>query len=128
MGVVELNRILGINLSVPNIETVYDLCKSGDAYYLRVRAKRSGFVTTLEDSNRYAGDDHVFVSGEWEFDDSEPVASRVVRIPRRLGTTLSKDRDLSAFFYFLFCIYFCRTDIFCLLCKFPSEKIDGQED
>ena len=102
MGVVELNRILGINLGVPDIEDVYDLCKSRDEdiYYLRAREKRSGFVTALEDSNRYVGDDCVFVSGEWEFDDSEPVASRVVRIPRRLETPPSKDRDLLAFLFF----------------------------
>ena len=90
-GVVELNRILRINLGVHDIEDVYDLCKSGDVYYLRVRARRTGFVTALEDSNRYAGDDCLFVSGEWEFDESEPVASRVVRIPRRLETPPSKD-------------------------------------
>ena len=53
MGVVELNRILGINLGVSDIEDVYDLCKSedGDVYYLRVRARRSGFFTTLKASN-----------------------------------------------------------------------------
>ena len=66
MGVVELNRIQGINLSVSDIEDVYDLCKFGDenVSYLRVRARRSGFITALEDSSRYAGDDRVFVSGE----------------------------------------------------------------
>ena len=59
MGAVQLNRILGINLGVSNIEDVYDLCKSGDgnSYYLRIRAGRLGFVTALEDSCRYAGDD-----------------------------------------------------------------------
>ena len=66
MGVVELNRILGINLGVSDIEDVYDLCKSEDrnSYYLRIRDHRSGFVTALEDSYRYAGDNRVFVKGE----------------------------------------------------------------
>ena len=91
MGVVKLNRILGINLGVPDIEDVYDLCKFGDVYYLRVRAKLFGFVTALEDSNRYAGDDRLLVWGEWEFDKSEIGASRVVRIPRCFGTCPSKD-------------------------------------
>ena len=95
MGVVELNRILGINLDV------HDVCKSGDIYYLRVRAKWSCFVNALEDSNKYAGDDRLFISGDWEFSESEPLASRVVRIPRGFGTPLSKDQNLSAFFYFL---------------------------
>ena len=91
MRVVELNRILGIDLSVSDIEDVYDMCKSGDenVYYLRMRARRSSFVTALEDSNRYARDDRVFVSGEWEFGKLE--ASRLVRIPRRLRTPPSKD-------------------------------------
>ena len=59
MGVVELNRILGIDLGVSDIEDVYDMCKSGDenVYYLRVRARLSRFIIALEDSNRYAGDD-----------------------------------------------------------------------
>ena len=41
MGVVQLNRILGINLGVSDIEDAYDLCKSPDGYtyYLRIRAK-----------------------------------------------------------------------------------------
>ena len=96
MGVVELNRILGFNLGVNDIEDVYDLCKSRDVYYLRVRANRSDFVTALEDSNRYAGDDRLFVSGEWEFGESKPLASRAVRIPRRFGDPPSKDRNLLA--------------------------------
>ena len=59
MGVVQLNRILGISLGVPNIEDVYDLCKStdGNSYYFRLRVGQAGFVTALEDSYRYAGDD-----------------------------------------------------------------------
>ncbi|XXG88384.1 hypothetical protein AAC387_Pa12g0598 [Persea americana] len=59
MGAVQLNRILGINLGVPDIEDTYDLCKStdGNAYYLRLRVGRAGFVTVLEDSNRYVGED-----------------------------------------------------------------------
>ena len=40
MGAVQLNRILGINLGVSDIEDVYDICKSGDgnSSYLRIRA------------------------------------------------------------------------------------------
>ena len=69
MGAVRLNEILGINLSVPDIEETYDLCKSaeGNTHYLRLRARRAGFVTALEDSHKYAGDDRVFVKGGWEF-------------------------------------------------------------
>ena len=75
------------------------MCKSaGDenVYYLRVKAHWSSLVTTLEDSNRYAGEDRVFISGEWEFGESE--TSRMIRIPHRLGTSPSRDRDLSVFF------------------------------
>ncbi|XXG69640.1 hypothetical protein AAC387_Pa06g2452 [Persea americana] len=56
MGVVRLNQILEIGLGVPDIEDTYDLCKSveGDTYYLRLRVRRTGFVTALEDSNIFS--------------------------------------------------------------------------
>ena len=59
MGVVRLNELLGIGLGVPDIEDTYDLCKSaeGNTHYLRLRVRRVGFVTALEDSNKYAGED-----------------------------------------------------------------------
>ncbi|XXG83915.1 hypothetical protein AAC387_Pa10g1557 [Persea americana] len=62
MGVVRLNEILSINLGVPDIEEAYDLCKSaeGHTYYLRLRVHRTAFVTALEDSYKYAGEDRVF--------------------------------------------------------------------
>ena len=64
-----MNMILGIILGVSDIEEVYDLCKSmdGNSYYLRLRIGQAAFITALEDSYRYAGDDRVFVRGEWEF-------------------------------------------------------------
>ena len=81
MGGVRLNEILGINLGVPDIEETYDLCKSaeGNTHYLRLRVRRAGFVTALEDSNKYAGEDRVFVKGEWDFGEAE--AGSAVRIP-----------------------------------------------
>ena len=81
MGVVRLNQILNIGLGVPDIEDTYDLCKSaeGDTYYLRLRVRRTGFVTALEDSNKYAGEDRVLVRGGWEFGEAEP--GTTVRIP-----------------------------------------------
>ncbi|XXG51986.1 hypothetical protein AAC387_Pa03g0421 [Persea americana] len=85
MGVVRLNQILGIGLGVPDIEDTYDLCKSaeGDTFYLRLRVRRTGFVTALEDSNRYAGEDKVLVRGGWEFGEVEPATT--VRVPRKIG-------------------------------------------
>ena len=61
MGAMRLNKILGINLGVPDIEETYDLCKSaeGNTHYLRLRVCWAGFITALEDSNKYAGDDRV---------------------------------------------------------------------
>ena len=66
MGVTKLNRILDINIGVHDIEDVYDLCKSGggdNTYYLRVKANQECIVNELKDSNRYAGDNRLFVSG-----------------------------------------------------------------
>ncbi|KAJ8615671.1 hypothetical protein MRB53_035043 [Persea americana] len=81
MGVVRLNEILSINLGVPDIEEAYDLCKSseGHTYYLRLRVHRTAFVTALEDSYKYAGEDRVFVRGAWEFGDAEFSAEKGVR-------------------------------------------------
>ena len=61
----------------PDIEDTYDLCKSaeGDTYYLRLRVRRTGFVTALEDSNKYAGEDRVLVRGGWEFGEAEPATT-----------------------------------------------------
>ena len=92
MGAVRLNEILSINLGVSDIEEAYDLCKSaeGHTYYLRLRLHRTAFVTALEDSYKYAGEDRVFVRGAWEFGEAEP--STTVRIPRRMGVPPSKNR------------------------------------
>ena len=70
MAVPKLNRILGINLGIHDINDVYNLCKSGggdNTYYLQVKANRQCIVNELEDSNQYAGDDRLLVSGNWEF-------------------------------------------------------------
>ncbi|KAJ8636615.1 hypothetical protein MRB53_010882 [Persea americana] len=85
MGAVRLNEILSINLGVPDIEEAYDLCKSaeGHTHYLRLRLHRTAFVTALEDSYKYAGEDRVFVRGAWEFGEGEP--STTAWIPRRIG-------------------------------------------
>ena len=94
MGAVQLNKIPGIDLGVPDIEETYDLYKSidGNTHYLRLRVGRAGFVTVLEDSNQYAGEDRVFIRGEWEFSEAE--ASRTVQIPHRMGIPPSKGRSL----------------------------------
>lgn len=88
MGAVALNHILGINLGVHDIEDAYDLCKSkgsSNCYYLRGKPGREQFVTDLEDSSRHAGDDRLFVSGEWELGTDETALERSSRIPRKLG-------------------------------------------
>ncbi|RWR88140.1 hypothetical protein CKAN_01712800 [Cinnamomum micranthum f. kanehirae] len=88
MGAVELNRILGINLGVHDIEDAYDVCKSagdGTCFYLRGRPGREQFVTELEDSGRHAGNDRLFVSGNWEFGEEETAVEKRYKIPRHFG-------------------------------------------
>ena len=67
MGAVRLNKILGINLGVPDIEETYDLYKSAErnTHDLRLKVRRAGFVTAMEDPNKYVGEDRVFVKGGW---------------------------------------------------------------
>ena len=88
MGITELNKILGTDLGVHDIEDVYDLCKNrdGETYYLRVKAKCSPLVIALEDSNKYAGDDRLLVSGNWEFGGAESEATWRAQVPRTFGT------------------------------------------
>eukprot|EP00268_Persea_americana_P018481 TRINITY_DN19218_c0_g3_i1.p1 TRINITY_DN19218_c0_g3~~TRINITY_DN19218_c0_g3_i1.p1 ORF type:complete len:104 (+),score=5.66 TRINITY_DN19218_c0_g3_i1:262-573(+) len=93
MGVARLNRILGIYLGIHDIKDVYDLCKSGggdNTYSIRVKANRQCFVNELEDSNRYARDDLLFVWGNLEFGASG--VERTYRVPRGFGTPPSKHR------------------------------------
>ena len=85
-----MNRIMGISLGVMDIEDAYDLCKSTNvnSYYLQLRVGRASFVIALDDSNRYAGDNRVFVRRGWKFGETE--AGTTVRIPRKMGTPQSK--------------------------------------
>ena len=105
MGAVQLNGILGISLGVLDIEDANDLCKSidGNSYYLRLRVGRAGFITALEDSNWYTRDDRVLVKGEWEFDELE--TSRMIQIPRKMGTPPSKGRSLFGLWFSLSFLY-----------------------
>ena len=86
MGVVELNRLLGTDLGIHDIEHCYDLVKSPneETYYLRAKKDKECLVNSLEDSNKYAGDDRVFVSGNWEFG-ALPEEQRVFRVPTEFG-------------------------------------------
>ena len=124
MGVVRLNQILGIGLSVPDIEDTYDLCKSaeGDTYYLRLRVRRTGFVTALEDSNRYAGEDRVLVRGGWEFGEVEPATT--VRVPRKIGIPPSKGRSSFGlqFFSFFLCLVFDALSFMQIFAKRGSSR------
>lgn len=104
MGIAKLNQILEIDLGVHDIEDLYDLCKSPGAeyiYFLRVKANGGTVIGDLEDNSRYAGDDRVFVSGNWEMARDEPLAQRAYRIPRCRGVLPSNCQ-----FPFAACIFF----------------------
>ena len=93
MGVVKINEVLGLECSVHDFEDVYDVCKSNvadDAYYFRVKSKLSTVVMGLEDNTKYAGDDRILVSGNWEFADDESITQWTLKIPRVVGTLPSK--------------------------------------
>ena len=93
IGVVKINEVLGLECSVHDFEDVYDVCKSNvadDSYYFRVRVKDTNIVKGLEDNTKYAGDDRILVSGNWEVADDESVAQRNLKIPRTVGILPSK--------------------------------------
>ena len=127
MGVAKFYRILGINLGVPDIGDVKDLCKSGggdNTYYLRVKANRQCIVSELEESNRYAEDDHLFISGNWEF--GGPKWRDLTGFPTTSGSLQVNIESLSFLLSFFFCL--CRTDVFLLLRRRPLEKTRSKSD
>ena len=127
MGAVRLNEILSINLGVPDIEEAYDLCKSaeGHTYYLRLRVHRTAFVTALEDSYKYAGEDRVFVRGAWEFGEAE--SSTTARIPRRIGVPPSKKSRPPGFCSLTLFVSFLLLTLLCF-CRFSTEEGACQEE
>ncbi len=64
MGMVELNRRLGLDLTVHDIIATYTLCTSGhEAYSLRQRDVENTLVNSLPDTNKDMTDDFLLVRG-----------------------------------------------------------------
>lgn len=85
MGVIELNRRLGIGLGIPAIRHCYALAKSSSRlgrYFLRAKDTDHHLVTILASSGKRVDDVMVNVRGNWEFGAGE---DRLDPIPRRRG-------------------------------------------
>ena len=68
MGVVELNRRLGLNLTVHDIIATYSLCTSQhEAFTLRPRNVNNTLVNSLPDTNKEMTDDFLLVRGNWYY-------------------------------------------------------------
>uniref|UniRef100_A0A2N9I7T1 Uncharacterized protein n=1 Tax=Fagus sylvatica TaxID=28930 RepID=A0A2N9I7T1_FAGSY len=68
MGVVELNRRLGLDLTVYDIMATYSLrTSSNEAYSLRPRDVENTLVNSLPDTNKDMTDDFLLVRGAWHF-------------------------------------------------------------
>ena len=66
MGMVELNRRLGLDLTVHDIIATYTLCTSShEAYFLRLRDVENTLVNSLLDTNKDMTDDFLLVRGAW---------------------------------------------------------------
>jgi hypothetical protein len=66
MCVVELNRRLGLDLTVHDIIAIYTLCTSqSEAYSLRPRDVLNTLVNSLPDTNKDMMDDYLLVRGAW---------------------------------------------------------------
>jgi hypothetical protein len=66
MGVVELNRRLGLDLPVHDIIATYTLYTSSkEAYSLRPRDVENTLVNSLPDTNKDMTDDYLLVRGAW---------------------------------------------------------------
>ena len=85
MGVVALNRCLGINLGIPAIRHCYALAKSSSRhgrYFLRAKDTDHQLITMLSSSGKRVDDVMVVIRGNWEFNEGE---DRVDPVPRRRG-------------------------------------------
>ena len=66
MGVVELNRRLGLDLTVHDIIATYTLYTSSkEAYSLRPRDVENTLVNSLPNTNKDMTDDYLLVRGAW---------------------------------------------------------------
>ena len=85
MGVIELNRRLRINLSIPAIRHCYALAISSGwlgRYFLRAKDTDHHLITMLASSGKTVDNVMVNVRGNWEFGEGE---DRLDPIPRRKG-------------------------------------------
>ena len=68
MGVVELNRRLGLNLTVHDIIATYSLrTTQHEAFSLRPRDVNNTLVNSLPDTNKEMTDDFLLVRGNWYY-------------------------------------------------------------
>jgi hypothetical protein len=68
MGVVELNRRLGLSLTVHDIVAMYTLYSTKNkAYSLRPRNVDRTLVNGLSNTNKDMSDDYLLVSGAWHY-------------------------------------------------------------
>ncbi len=65
IGVVELNRRLGLELTTYDIVATYST--KHEAYSLRPRDAERTFVNGLPDTNKDMSDDYLLVSGSWHY-------------------------------------------------------------
>ncbi|RWR90910.1 40S ribosomal protein S27-2 [Cinnamomum micranthum f. kanehirae] len=57
------------------------LVQSPNSFFM---TKRQSFVNNLEDSNKYAGDDRLFVLRHWEYERTVPEVARIDKVPHNL--------------------------------------------
>lgn len=103
MGIIELNRRLKINLSIPAIRHCYVLAKSTGRlghYFLRAKDTDHHLVTMLASSGKRVDDVMVVVQGNWEFGEGE---DRLDPVPRRKGDPGGRIAHSSCL-YFRMCI------------------------
>lgn len=82
LGVVELNKLLGVELGVDEIMHCYLLSRSSGGYHLRVRDTDKVLVTHVPDSSQDYQSDLVFLYGDFE---PGMLGEEGRRVPREAG-------------------------------------------
>ena len=116
----ELNRRLGLDLTIHDIIATYSLRTSGnEAYSLRPRDVENTLVNSLPDTNKDMMDDFLLVKGAWHHPTIDVQLGKENQV-RRLGA--------NAFLHFLLFSFNVSSNVYAFFCSGQPEANQEASD